>query len=147
MNNLLETDHPFWFQKFTKGYWDILSGCNIRVLHDEYRIFHRFVTSWGSEFRSCSCGKWHKLPLITIIWGRMKYDNKMYNLLSQTFSNKVLGNIAWIMPIFVALSTFGAVNGVLLTSSRCFYKNRLYYLFCYSIIKNLKTNSSLLKFS
>lgn len=38
-----------------------------------------------------------------------------------TFAEKVFGPFACTIPIFVALSTFGAVNGILLTSSRLFY--------------------------
>ncbi|KAB0795308.1 hypothetical protein PPYR_12147 [Photinus pyralis] len=38
-----------------------------------------------------------------------------------SFANKLFGPFALSIPIFVALSTFGAVNGILLTSSRLFY--------------------------
>lgn len=36
----------------------------------------------------------------------------------QTFGKKVFGRMAWIMPVSVAMSTFGGVNGGFLSLSR-----------------------------
>ncbi|XP_059060620.1 large neutral amino acids transporter small subunit 1 [Achroia grisella] len=38
-----------------------------------------------------------------------------------TFSEKILGVVAWIMPLFVALCTLGSLNGAIYTSSRLFF--------------------------
>merc|ERR1712179_18442 len=38
-----------------------------------------------------------------------------------TFAEIMYGPMAFMIPIFVAMSTFGGVNGILLTSSRLFY--------------------------
>ena len=38
-----------------------------------------------------------------------------------TFAERLYGSFAFFIPVFVAMSTFGGVNGILLTSSRLFY--------------------------
>ena len=52
-------------------------------------------------------------------------------LFSQTFASRLYGSMAWIMPFFVACSTFGAVNGVLLTSSRYRYSSQCAAKLCF----------------
>ena len=41
--------------------------------------------------------------------------------ISQLFADKMFGVMAWIIPVFVACSTFGAANGSALSSGRYCY--------------------------
>ena len=36
----------------------------------------------------------------------------------QTFGNRILGMFAWIMPLSVAISTFGSANGTIFAAGR-----------------------------
>ena len=42
---------------------------------------------------------------------------------AKVFADRLYGIMSWIMPLFVALSTFGGVNGILFTSSRYSLRN------------------------
>lgn len=58
-----------------------------------------------------------------------------------TFATRIFGSFAVLVPVFVAMSTFGGVNGILLTSSRLFYagaqEKQMPSLLCMIQIKHL----------
>ena len=70
------------------------------------------------------------LPLITIIYllANIAYfavlsptEILSSSAVAVTFGNKMFGVMRWIMPAFVACSTFGAVNSGIFASSRLFF--------------------------
>ncbi|CAB1338764.1 unnamed protein product [Coregonus sp. 'balchen'] len=67
------------------------------------------------------------IPLVTLVYTltNIAYFSSMTpeellasNAVAVTFGEKLLGVFSWVMPISVALSTFGGINGYLFTSSR-----------------------------
>lgn len=70
------------------------------------------------------------MPLVTIIYvcANIAYftvlspqDLLDSNAVAVTFSDRTLGVMSWIMPLFVAASTFGGLNGAIFTSARLFF--------------------------
>ncbi|KAJ8302581.1 hypothetical protein KUTeg_018977 [Tegillarca granosa] len=59
------------------------------------------------------------IPMVTIIY--VLTNIAYFAILSPTFADRTLGVMSWIMPLFVACSTFGSVNGAIFTSSRLFF--------------------------
>lgn len=46
------------------------------------------------------------------------------SLFLQTFGNRILGMFSWIMPLSVAISTFGSANGTIFAAGRYIHKLR-----------------------
>lgn len=70
------------------------------------------------------------LPLVTLIYTitNIAYfivlpsdDILASQAVAVTFANKVLGFASFLMPIFVACSTFGSLNGAIFASARLFF--------------------------
>ncbi|OWF35083.1 Y+L amino acid transporter 2-like isoform X2 [Mizuhopecten yessoensis] len=70
------------------------------------------------------------LPLVTVIYvlANIAYFAVLTPLemlrsdaIAVTFADRTLGVMAWTMPVFVACSTFGGLNGAIFTSARLFF--------------------------
>lgn len=106
--------YAFYSGLFAFGGWNYLNFVT-EELQDPYKNLPRAI--------------WIAMPLVTSIYVLVNLAyfavvNKPEMLSSLavavTFGNRVFGPLAFMVPIFVALSTFGGVNGVLFTSARLF---------------------------
>ncbi|KAL3890250.1 hypothetical protein ACJMK2_002538 [Sinanodonta woodiana] len=88
------------------------------------------MTVMFPTYRNLPRAIWISIPLVTIIYvlANVAYFAVMTpqemlasNAVAVTFANRTYGVMAWIMPLCVAFSTFGGVNGAIFTSSRLFF--------------------------
>ncbi|WAR11629.1 LAT2-like protein [Mya arenaria] len=90
-----------------------------------------FVTEELKEpYKNLPRAIWISIPLVTIIYvlANISYftvltprEMLMSDAVAVTFADRTYGVMQWIMPLFVACSTFGGVNGAIFTSARLYF--------------------------
>ncbi|KAJ8976042.1 hypothetical protein NQ317_014092 [Molorchus minor] len=100
--------HPF------EGTYDV-TEIALKELKDPYKNLPRAI--------------WIALPMVTGVYvlANVAYfavlsgvEMESSPAVALSFGIKMFGKLTWLVPVFVALSTFGGVNGILFTSARLF---------------------------
>ncbi|XP_038223330.1 large neutral amino acids transporter small subunit 2 [Zerene cesonia] len=104
----------FYSGLFAFGGWNYLNFVT-EELQDPYKNLPRAI--------------WIAMPMVTIIYVMAnlayfavvsKMEMMSNSAVAVIFGDRLFGGWSWLIPVFVALSTFGGVNGVLFTSARLF---------------------------
>ncbi|XP_063376427.1 large neutral amino acids transporter small subunit 2 [Cydia fagiglandana] len=102
----------FYSGLFAFGGWNYLNFVT-EELQDPYKNLPRAI--------------WIAMPMVTIIYAMANVayfavvsKEEMKFAVAVKFGERLFGAWSWVIPVFVALSTFGGVNGVLFTSARLF---------------------------
>ncbi|XP_045193843.2 large neutral amino acids transporter small subunit 2-like [Mercenaria mercenaria] len=122
--------------------WDNIDGANVGVGSVSLAFYSGLFAYAGWNFlnfvteelidpyKNLPRAIYISIPIVTFVY---VFSNVAYfslvspremmesNAVAVTFAEKVYGFMAWIIPVFVSLSTFGGVNGLLFTSGRLFF--------------------------
>lgn len=126
------TEH--WQQPFSGGQWEAgyiaLAFYSGLFSYSGWNYLNFVTEELKDPYRNLPRAICISMPVVTIIY--MITNVAYFSVLSTdeiisssavavTFGDKMLGYLAWIMPMAVACSTFGSLNGAIFASSRLFF--------------------------